>query len=126
MWIRHPAKPTKFIINNRKTVHYTLYRPCNIGLNEKYILNYDILIYRNINVRNIFIYYDCEEINFNVAYVIVSLREERGLGVFENRALKKICGPKRDEVIGEWRKLDNGELYDLYSSPDIIRVMKSR
>jgi hypothetical protein len=46
--------------------------------------------------------------------------------VFENRVLRKIFGPKRDEVTGEWRKLHNEELRDLYSSPSIIRIMKSR
>jgi hypothetical protein len=56
----------------------------------------------------------------------VSLREECGLGVFENRILKKICRPERDEATGEWRTLDHGKLHDLYSSSDIIRVMKSR
>jgi hypothetical protein len=46
--------------------------------------------------------------------------------VFENRVLKGIFGPKRDEVTGEWRKLHSGELHNLYSSPDIIRQIKSR
>jgi hypothetical protein len=46
--------------------------------------------------------------------------------VFENRVLRRIFGPKRDEVTGEWRKLHNGELRDLYSSPSIIRIIKSR
>jgi len=46
--------------------------------------------------------------------------------VFENRVLKKIFGPKRDDVIGEWRKLHNAELNDLYFSPNIVRVIKSR
>jgi hypothetical protein len=46
--------------------------------------------------------------------------------VFENRALWRIFGPKRDEVTGEWRKLQNEELGDLYSSPGIFRVIKSR
>ena len=45
--------------------------------------------------------------------------------MFENRVLRGIFGPRRDEVTGEWRKLHNGELSDLYSSPDIIRVIKS-
>jgi hypothetical protein len=52
--------------------------------------------------------------------------EERRLRVFENSVLRRIFGPKRDEVTGEWRKLHNEELNDLYSSPTIVRVMKSR
>jgi hypothetical protein len=48
------------------------------------------------------------------------------LGVFENRILRRILGPKRDEVTGEWRKLHSEELHNLYSSPDIIRRIKSR
>jgi hypothetical protein len=55
----------------------------------------------------------------------LTLREERGLRVFENRVLR-IFGPKRDEVTGDWRRLHNEELYALYSSPNIIRVIKSR
>jgi hypothetical protein len=54
------------------------------------------------------------------------LREEHRLRVFENRILRRIFGPKRDEVTGEWRKLHNEELHNLYSSPDIIRQVKSR
>jgi hypothetical protein len=46
--------------------------------------------------------------------------------VFENRVLRRIFGPKRDEVTGEWRKLHNEELRDLYSTPSIIRIIKSR
>jgi hypothetical protein len=46
--------------------------------------------------------------------------------VFENRALRRLFGPKRDEVTGEWRKLHSEELHNLYSSPDIIRQVKSR
>ena len=53
-------------------------------------------------------------------------REERRFRVFENRVLRRIIGPKRDEVTGEWRKLHNEELSDLYSSPIIVRVIKSR
>jgi len=54
------------------------------------------------------------------------LRVERGLRVFENRVLRRIFGPKRDEVTGEWRKLHNEELNDLNCSPNIFRVIKSR
>jgi hypothetical protein len=56
----------------------------------------------------------------------LTLREEHRLRVFENRGLRRIFGPKRDEVTGEWRKLHNEELRDLYSSPSIIRIIKSR
>jgi hypothetical protein len=58
----------------------------------------------------------------NKAY-IVTLRRLR---VFENRVLRRIFGPRRDEVTGEWRRLHNEELIDLYSSPNIVRVIKSR
>jgi hypothetical protein len=54
------------------------------------------------------------------------LREEHRLRVFENRVLRGIFGPKRDEVTGDWRKLHSGELHNLYLSPDIIRQVKSR
>jgi hypothetical protein len=56
----------------------------------------------------------------------LTLREERRLRVFENRVLRTLFGPKRDEVTGEWRKLHNEELHILYSSPNIIRQIKSR
>ena len=56
----------------------------------------------------------------------LTLREERRLRVFENRVLRRVFGPKRDEVTGEWRKLHNEELSDLYSLPNIVRVVKSR
>jgi hypothetical protein len=54
------------------------------------------------------------------------LREECRLRVFENRLLRTIFGPKRDEVTGEWRKLHNEEINDLYSTYIIVRVIKSR
>jgi hypothetical protein len=56
----------------------------------------------------------------------LTLREEHRLGVFENRVVRGIFGPKRDEVTGERRKLHGGELHNLCSSPDIIRQVKSR
>jgi hypothetical protein len=56
----------------------------------------------------------------------LTLREEQRLRVFENSVLRRIFGPKRDEVTGEWRELHNGKLRDLYSSPSIIRIIKSR
>jgi hypothetical protein len=56
----------------------------------------------------------------------MTLREEHRLRVFENRVLRRICGTKRDEVRGDCRKLQNEELHNLYSSPSVIRMMKSR
>jgi len=55
----------------------------------------------------------------------LTLWEERKLRVFENVVLRTIFGPRRDEVTGEWRRLHNEELNDLYSSPNIVRVIKS-
>jgi hypothetical protein len=57
---------------------------------------------------------------------LLTLREELRLRIFENRVLRRIFGPKKDELTGEWRKLHNKELNDLYCSPNIIRMIKSR
>jgi hypothetical protein len=65
------------------------------------------------------ILYGCETWSFK-------LREEHRLGLFENRVLRRILGQKRDEVTGEWRKLHNEELHDLYSLPSIFRIIKAR
>jgi hypothetical protein len=56
----------------------------------------------------------------------LTLREEHTRMVFETRMLRRICGPKREEVMEGWRKLHNEDLCDLYSLPSIIRIMKSR
>jgi hypothetical protein len=56
----------------------------------------------------------------------LTLREEHRLRVFEKRVLRRIFGPRRDEVTGNWRKLHNEELHNLYSLPNIIRMIKSR
>jgi len=79
--------------------------------------NLKIKIYRTIILPVVL--YGCETWS-------LTLREERRLRVFENRVLRRIFGPKRDEVTGEWRKLHNEELNNLYSSPNSVRVIKSR
>ena len=79
--------------------------------------NLKIKIYRNIILPVAL--YGCETWS-------LTLREERRLRVFENMVLRRIIGPKRDELTGEWRKVHNEELNDLYSSPSIVRVRKSR
>ena len=79
--------------------------------------NIEIRKYRTI-ILSVFLY-GCETWS-------LTLREKRRLRVLENRLLRGIFGPKRDEVTGEWRKLHNEELNDLYSSPNIVRVIESR
>ena len=71
------------------------------------------------NIILLFVLYGCETWS-------LILREERRLRVLENRVLRRIFGRRRDEVTREWSKLHNGELNDLYSSPNIFRVIKSR
>jgi hypothetical protein len=56
----------------------------------------------------------------------LTVREEHKLRVFQNRVLRRIFGPKRDGVMGGWRKLHNEEVHNLYSSPSIMRIIKSR
>ena len=79
--------------------------------------NLKIKLYRTIILPVVL--YGCETWS-------LTLREERKLRVFENMVLRRIFGPRRDEVTGEWRRLYNEELNDLYSSPNIVRVKKSR
>jgi sorting nexin-29 len=79
--------------------------------------NLKVKIYKTIILPVVL--YECETRS-------LTLREEHRLKVFEKRVLRRIFGPKRDEVTGEWRKLHNGELHNLYSSRGIIRQIKSR
>jgi hypothetical protein len=76
-----------------------------------------VKIYKTIILP--FVLYGCETWS-------LTLRAERRLRVFKNRVLRRIFVPKRDEVTGEWRKLHNEELNNLYPSPTIVRVIKSR
>jgi hypothetical protein len=79
------------------------------------------LLSKNLRIRiyKIIILHGCETWS-------LTLEEEHRLRVLENKVLRRIFGPGRDEVTGEWRILHNEELRDLYSSPSIIRIMKSR
>ena len=79
--------------------------------------NLKIKIYRTIILP--IVLYGCETWS-------LTLREERKLRMFENMVLRRIFGPRRDEVTGEWRRLHMEELNDLYSSPNIVRVIKLR
>jgi hypothetical protein len=78
---------------------------------------YDPHLYRAIILPAVL--YGCETWS-------LTLREESNVRVFENMILRRIFGPRRDEVTGEWRRLRNEELNDLYSSPNIVRVIKPR
>jgi len=79
--------------------------------------NLKITIYRTVILPVVL--YGCETWS-------LTLREERKLRVFENMVFRRISGPRRDEETGEWRRLHKEELNDLYSSPNIVRVIKSR
>jgi hypothetical protein len=79
--------------------------------------NVKVRSYKNITLPVVL--YDCETWS-------LALRERHGLRVFENRLLRRLFGPRRDEVTGRWRKLHNEELHNLNSSPSIIRMMKPR
>jgi hypothetical protein len=80
-------------------------------------LKVKIYVYRTIILPMVL--YGCETWS-------LTLREERRLKVFENRVLRRAFGPKRNEVTGEWKKLHNEELNDLYSLPNIVPVVKLR
>jgi hypothetical protein len=79
--------------------------------------NVKIKIYKTIILPVVL--YGCETLS-------LKLREEHRLRMFENRMLRRIFGPKRDELTGDWRKLHKEELHGLYSSPSIVRVIKAR
>jgi hypothetical protein len=110
------------------TFHYILKRRLNSG-NACYYSAQNLLssrlLSRNLKIKIYetiilpMVLYGCKTWS-------LTLREEHRLGVFENRVLRRIFEPKRDEVTGEWRKLHNEELHDLYSSSSIIRIMKPR
>ncbi|KAJ4434100.1 hypothetical protein ANN_16420 [Periplaneta americana] len=85
----------------------------------------NILLSKNLKVR-IYKTFILPVVLYGCETWTLTLREEHRLRVFENKVLRKIFGAKRDEVTGEWRKLHNTELHALYSSPDIIRNIKSR
>jgi hypothetical protein len=88
-----------------------------ITIHNKYYSRDTKSMYRTITLPVVL--YGCETRS-------LTLREKHRLRVFENRVLLRIFGSKRDEVTGGWRKLHNEELHNLYSSPSIIRIIKSR
>jgi len=79
------------------------------------VIQWDLIFY----IWNGLILYGCETWS-------LTLREERRLRLYVNRVLRRIFGPKRDEITWEWRKLHNKEFNELYSSPNIVWVIKSR
>jgi hypothetical protein len=114
-------------LTNQSDIHDEIKRRLNSGnvcfysvqnLLSSLLISKDLKIKIGITVILPIVLYGCETWS-------LTLEEEHRLRVFENRVLKKIFGPKREED-GSWRKLHNDELHSLYSSPDIIRVIKSR
>ncbi|KAJ4433943.1 hypothetical protein ANN_16262 [Periplaneta americana] len=101
-------------INMGNACYYSVEKLLSSSLLSKYL---KVRIYKTVILP--LVLYGCETWT-------LTLREEQRLRVFENKVLRKIFGAKRDEVTGEWRKLHNAELHTLYSSPDIIRNIKSR
>jgi len=89
-----------------------------LAAHKRFIIIFKFIsLYRTITLPVVL--YGCETWS-------LTLREERKLRVFENMVLRRIFGSRRDEVTEEWRRLHNEELKDLYSSPNIVRVIKSR
>jgi hypothetical protein len=83
------------------------------------------LLFRNIKIR-IYKTVILPVVLYGYETWSLTLREEHRLRVFENRVLRRIFGPKRNEVTGRWRKLHSEEFHNLYCSPSIIRLIKSR
>jgi hypothetical protein len=103
-------------INSRLNLGNACYHSVHSLLSSRLLSgNLKVKIYRTIILPVVL--YGCGTLS-------VTLRKERRVRVFENRVLRRIFGPKWDEVMGEWRKLHSGELHNLYSSPDIIRQSK--
>jgi hypothetical protein len=101
---------------------YNLKKLCQVIPRESFVFQFAI---QNLKIKIYktkilpVVLYGCETWS-------LTLREERRLRVFENRVLRRIFGPKKDEVTGEWRKLHNEKLNNLYSLPNIVRLIKSR
>ncbi|KAJ4435346.1 hypothetical protein ANN_17959 [Periplaneta americana] len=112
--INDTREEIKHRINMRNACYYSVEKLLSSSLLSK---NLKVRIYKTVILPVVL--YGCETWT-------LTLREEHRLRVFENKVLRKIFGAKRDEVTGEWRKLHNTELHPLYTSPDIIRNIKSR
>ncbi|KAJ4442239.1 hypothetical protein ANN_12105 [Periplaneta americana] len=112
--INNTREEFKHSINMGNACYYSVEKLLSSSLLSK---NVKIRIYKTVILPVVL--YGCETWT-------LTLREEHRLKVFENKVLRKISVAKRDEVTGEWRKLHNTELHALYSSPDIIRNIKSR
>ncbi|KAJ4445744.1 hypothetical protein ANN_12429 [Periplaneta americana] len=112
--INDTREEIKHRINMGNACYYSVEKLLSSSLLSK---NLKVRIYKTVILPVLL--YGCETWT-------LTLREEHRLRVFENKALRKIFGAKRDEVTGEWRKLHNAELHALYSSPDVIRNIKSR
>jgi hypothetical protein len=115
-------------VTNQNLIQEEIKRRLNLGnawYHSVQILLYSRLLSKNVKIRMYktailpVVLYGCETLS-------LTLRGEHRLRVFENRVLRGIFGPKRDEVIGGQRKLHNDELHNLYCSPSIIRMIKSR
>ena len=115
-------KESKFY--SGRNLEYIEFRECLLSFGVKsFVVQFAVKEYKDGDIQNYnfaFVLYGCE------TWSLIS-REARRTRVFENRMLRRIIfGPKRDEVTEEWRKLHNEELNDLYSLPNIIKVIKLR